>query len=72
MNDSICIDIGGHRFEPRYDKRLPDLLKNGNLKVENLQSETAGNVATLMESLKEEIYLYDICVRCGKIVGRKK
>jgi hypothetical protein len=53
-----CKD-GVHKFEPRYDRELPE-----HLEIKNGYPEA-------IEAFKNSIYVYDICVRCGKIIKRK-
>ncbi len=49
-------DAGIHDFEPRYNLMLPTHLK-------------ASNVTThALETLKDKVYIRDICTRCGKTV----
>lgn len=52
---------GKHKFEARYTKRLK------NLKIEgyNMTPEEFNKISVY------EVYVYDVCVRCGKIVRPK-
>ena len=52
--------IHGHKFEARYDRRLP----------ENLNSIRGDYDEELLEALKQDIYLFDICIYCGKKIER--
>jgi hypothetical protein len=49
-----------HKFEPRYDEILPAEI--------NFGGGYGGR--TFIEALKTKKYIYDICVRCGKIIKR--
>lgn len=52
--------FGRHQFEPRYDTTMPDDIEGfeGTLRA--------------MESLKDKIYVRDVCVRCGQTIERTK
>jgi len=58
-----------HKFEPRYDRRwstaMSDMasLVKYSLKIESFCND---------KYLKEEIYVYDICVKCGITVKREQ
>lgn len=54
-----CED-GKHKYEARYDLRLPTNLK----KI----SAVEGPIEELIEASKELIYVHDICIKCGKII----
>ena len=53
---------GIHRFEPRYDLVWPEGTK--------IKAATISSYA--FDELKNKIYVYDICVRCGKTIKREK
>lgn len=48
-----------HRFEPRYHLKFPE-------RMSNIKTWDGGNV----ESLKEKIYVHDVCVYCGKVAKK--
>ena len=48
---------GVHKFEPRYDIVAPEFIKRV-IKVDSCSA---------FAELYEKHYVYDICVRCGKI-----
>lgn len=60
---AVCIKGKAHSFEPRYD-----------------YGEALGGKGTrptqefiaLMEASKSKTYVYDICIKCGKVVNRAK
>ena len=55
-----CSD-GVHRFEGRYDKGPSCMAsKGGSLK----------SILALTEKFRKVTYIYDICIRCGKVVER--
>jgi hypothetical protein len=47
--------VHGHRFEQRYDQRLPFVTSEAH---------------HAFEVLSEKTYVCDICVRCGKVITR--
>ena len=49
-----CKD-GVHKFRPRYDVKL-------NIEVLSLFKSVSGS----LEDLKNQIYICDVCVKCGK------
>jgi hypothetical protein len=49
----------GHKFVARYDKIL-DMKKYEGWKIRGVD----------VEQLKDEIYLFDICIHCGKKIKR--
>ena len=49
----------GHRFEGRYDCKLPPL-----------EFTKLSGAADAIEALKDKIYVHDICIYCGKIIDR--
>lgn len=51
----------GHKFEPRYDLKMPASF------AERLTHAPSGH---LVEALKDRTYVHDICVRCGMIRTR--
>lgn len=61
-----------HKFRPRYDEEYSSLTEE-NLK---LLAKTGGKISNsaspLMceRSLKRKTYIYDICIKCGKIIKR--
>lgn len=50
---------GQHRFEPRYDTKMPA----------GMESIKATSSAYL-EAVKDKTYVRDVCVRCGETVER--
>ena len=48
-----------HRFEARYDRRFPNPL-----------GTVEGYGARTVEAFKEQIYVYDVCTKCGAVVQR--
>jgi len=60
------IDSGGrHNFEPRYEHRFTPTL---NLK--SLECDLA-DLKEIFETMREDIYLCDVCTRCGKVVDAR-
>ena len=51
-----------NKFKPRYDYIFPEWFSR--------ISSIKGNSEQL-KVLKEKIYIYDICIRCGKIIKRE-
>lgn len=51
----------GHRFEARYSQELSDLFRNG-FTAERISPEK------LKKILFCQKYVYDVCVKCGKII----
>jgi|HubBroStandDraft_1064217.scaffolds.fasta_scaffold284737_2 hypothetical protein len=63
-----CPSWFGHRFEARYDdvassQPPPDFNKNPELAV---------FAADLLPLFRNHIYVLDVCVRCGAVVGREE
>lgn len=60
---SECKSIFGHKFRPRYDRIVDwDRLKSlGISKVTGSASDTLGS----------DVYVRDVCVRCGATVERQ-
>jgi|GEM_PF-1674426 len=57
--DSKCYNGGNkHLFSPRYSRILPDVVKGEGITIEYL------------EALKDEIYIKDVCVWCGKEIKK--
>lgn len=56
---------GVHQFEARYDESAPDVSS-----IERLNT-TVGGAVEYLNAMKAKTYVYDICVRCGKIVKRE-
>ena len=54
-----------HKFEPRYSEEDSNLVQQG-IYLKRIQPNTA------KELLKNKIYIYDICVWCGKIIKEEK
>jgi hypothetical protein len=54
--------FGRHKFEPRYDTKIPQTL---------LETGFEGTVSTI-EKVKDKIYVRDICVHCGAKIERAK
>lgn len=50
----------GHKYEPRYDTKLP-----GDVKFKS------GTIAAI-EALKDSVYRGDVCKRCGDIVNNEE
>ena len=55
----------GHRLEARYDLVSPAYLSEDQLDVLIM-------IAQDVEDLKNNIYVHDICVKCGLTVSRDK
>ncbi len=55
---------GVHKFEPRYDEKP---VSRKELEVEGHMTSRA-----LRSLMYYDVYVHDICVRCGKIVERRK
>lgn len=53
-------DEGVHKFEPRYDYKLPDGLK--------LEKFDIG----VLDACRSKTYIHDICIKCGKTVKEAK
>jgi hypothetical protein len=63
--DLRCKGLTGvHRFEARFDVRLPDGFNVGRV------SSTAEGVSMVVESHKSRIYIRDVCVKCGAVIER--
>lgn len=60
---ATCIKDKAHKFEPRYDYGQPL-----GIEAQNIGSQVLLDFA---EATKSKTYVYDICTRCGMIVGRK-
>lgn len=63
MKDDPChqrLFSAEHRFEPRYDRRFSD----SGFKVDRGTPE-------LVESMKETIYVRDVCRYCGATIERE-
>lgn len=62
MSNCARIDkwFGGCRFEPRYDEKPRDY------HVGNYE----GSLTSLRKYMTLEVYVHDICIRCGRIVKR--
>lgn len=54
--------IGSCKFEPRYDRIPPERI--GHLDT------TVGGAEVLFKAMTKEVYVGDVCVRCGKTVKR--
>jgi DNA-directed RNA polymerase subunit RPC12/RpoP len=62
-------ELDGHKFEPRYDLLLPSVSKEGEeLLIELL--EVTVNYKSDTRQLFNQIYIHDICLRCGKVIAR--
>jgi hypothetical protein len=48
-----------HKFRPRYDTRFPE-------REFHINASTGD-----IDDLKEEIYVCDICIKCGKVIKRE-
>lgn len=60
----------GHFYQARYEKRLPEHLKNAS----NITLEVTGahgKMPDMSDLILEIHYIHDICIKCGKIVERK-
>ncbi len=55
-----CTSMFGHKYEARYDSRMPD------------KFEVEGNYIEAIEAIKTKTYIHDICTRCGHIIGGNK
>ncbi|MHA1592374.1 MAG: hypothetical protein ACTSUP_07885 [Candidatus Heimdallarchaeaceae archaeon] len=56
-----------HKFQPRYDDKyvtvIEEILSKGQV-IEQVGAPLA------VPYLKEHTYIYDICIKCGKIIKR--
>lgn len=52
--------FGFHRFEPRYDTKIPQTL---------LETGFEGTAHTI-EKVKDKTYVRDVCVHCGETIER--
>lgn len=61
----------GHRFEPRYDKRLKANSRDDWFWT---TTTTTGPIsAEMIEAAKDSItYVHDVCVRCGMTIERAR
>ena len=73
MNDcvGICGRIFGHNFRPRMD--ITEDSGKWPFLAESTESQIAISVSNSVEYInatksRKEKHLYDICVRCGKII----
>lgn len=68
MND--CARKGkfwnGCRFEPRYDTVPPTLSTMG---LDTIKTTVCG-METMIRSMTKEVYVHDVCIRCGKVIER--
>ncbi len=56
-----------HKFQPRYNHKWSTLIKDiRELAGNRIQNVNCKNMDTAY--LQEERYIYDICVKCGKII----
>lgn len=60
---ATCIKDKAHCFEPRYDYGQPL-----GIEAQNIGSQVLLDFA---EATKSKTYVYDICIKCGMIIGRK-
>lgn len=58
-------DPTGHKLEPRYD--ITDGAYGYSHQGSYISPE---EMARIIEATKNKVYVYDICVRCGKTVQR--
>lgn len=59
MRSNRCTRGGNeHRFEPRYDERMPE-----GLSVDRITADA-------LKTMKTYTYVRDVCVRCGKTIER--
>ena len=56
-----------HKFKPRYTERWSTVIEE--LFGAGHKVETASD-ASLRPYLKEKTYIYDICTKCGMIIGK--
>lgn len=54
--------IRGCKFEPRYNLGPSTFDPDGNL------TTTANAVVMIAEKYREKTYIYDVCIRCGRMV----
>lgn len=57
-------DRGIHNFQPRYDEVWPE-----DTALRSLKS-ASGDFERLLKTMKNKIYVQDICVKCGKVIKR--
>jgi len=50
-----------HKFEGRYSRKFPDYFSEYGMRMKG------NNV----DQVKEDIYICDVCVKCGKIASRE-
>lgn len=63
MKDLMECSPYNHNFQARHDEGMP----------RDIKSFTCGlfqSQADIIESLKEKIYVLDICIKCGKTIQR--
>lgn len=52
---------GQHKFEPRYDEKMPEGM-----------TEVSAIGFGVINRLKDKKYVRDVCVRCGETIERSK
>lgn len=59
-------DEGVHKFEPRFDPVRTDI------RHQDLLLDTALSESTKLALMFRQVYVHDVCVRCGMTVQRPK
>ena len=68
LDDMYWCTRGGveHKFEPRYSKDSSHITRD------HIQWCLHADRKQLIDNLKSEEYICDICVRCGKVINQQK
>ena len=68
----LCVGAGGvHKFEPRYDKVInPRMEKVFESNFSSKFPLGEGTLWELIQALKEDRYICDVCIYCGEIIKR--
>ena len=56
-----------HKFQPRYDEKWTTVIEE---LADKHHTMTQGHASAMVPYVKERIYIYDICIKCGQIVKR--
>lgn len=65
--NSMCTNGKIHRFESRYNYG-PSTLSRRN----NITAADTDEIFEIIEASRSKTYIYDICVKCGKIIKKKR
>jgi len=52
-----------HKFKPRYSEKFPDFVAK---LVMDMEENPRGSNVSIHPSMKEKIYVCDVCERCGE------